>query len=99
MRLLDEKKQNLVPSSVALTIETTAYALLAALEHEDFEEAKMAVCFLSSKENYGGGFKSTQVSQHQEDHYFWLFPFILFDSRNKRHHIKDSFTTNVIILF
>ncbi|KAF5901104.1 complement C4-like, partial [Clarias magur] len=60
MRLLGEKKLNRVPSSVALAVETTAYALLAALEHQDFEEAKMAVCFLSSKENYGGGFQSTQ---------------------------------------
>ncbi|KAK3551289.1 hypothetical protein QTP70_013944 [Hemibagrus guttatus] len=60
MRLQDEKKQNLVPSAVALTVETTAYALLAALKHKDFEEAKMAVCFLASQENYEGGFKSTQ---------------------------------------
>ncbi|KAB5586975.1 hypothetical protein PHYPO_G00007650 [Pangasianodon hypophthalmus] len=60
MRLLDEKKQYLVPSAVALTVETTAYALLTAVELRDFEEAKMAVCFLSSQENYEGGFKSTQ---------------------------------------
>ncbi|KAI5618286.1 complement C4-B, partial [Silurus asotus] len=60
IRLLHEKKQYQVPSSVALTIETTAYALLTAIELGDFEEAKMAACFLSSQENYEGGFKSTQ---------------------------------------
>ncbi|XP_060777748.1 complement C4-B isoform X2 [Neoarius graeffei] len=60
IRLLNEKKQNLVPSTVALTVESTAYALLTALEHQDFEEAKLAACFLSSQENYEGGFKSTQ---------------------------------------
>lgn len=77
VRLLEEKKQHLVPSMVALTVETTAYALLTALEHKDFEEAKMAACFLSSQENYEGGFKSTQVSQSQGSHYFSLLPFIL----------------------
>ncbi|XP_062848634.1 complement C4-B [Trichomycterus rosablanca] len=60
MRLVDEKKSYLVPSAVALTVETTAYALLTAIAQEDFEEAKMAACFLSSQENYDGGFKSTQ---------------------------------------
>ncbi|XP_017326706.1 complement C4-B [Ictalurus punctatus] len=60
MRLLDEKKQYLVPSVVALTVETTAYALLTAIELKDFEEAKLAACFLTSQENYEGGFKSTQ---------------------------------------
>lgn len=65
LRLQDEKKQNLVPSAVALSVETTAYALLAAIKNKDFEEAKMAVCFLASQENYEGGFKSTQVSESQ----------------------------------
>lgn len=65
MRLQDEIKINLVPSSVALTVETTAYALLTAIELGDLKEAKMATCFLSSQENYAGGFKSTQVSQSQ----------------------------------
>ncbi|TSK34711.1 Complement C4 [Bagarius yarrelli] len=60
MRLLNEKKQNWVPSAVALTVETTAYALLAAIKLRDLEETKMAVCYLSSQENYEGGFKSTQ---------------------------------------
>lgn len=62
LRLHDEVKKHLVPSSVALAIETTAYVLLTAVELGDFEEAKMAACFLSSQENYEGGFKSTQVN-------------------------------------
>lgn len=62
-RLVGETKTYRVPSSVALTVETTAYALLTAIAQNDFEEAKMAACFLSSQENYDGGFKSTQVSQ------------------------------------
>lgn len=61
MRLENEDRHYLVPSGVALTIETTAYALLTALEHKDLETAHRAACFLSSQENYEGGFKSTQV--------------------------------------
>ncbi|XP_027004856.2 complement C4-B [Tachysurus fulvidraco] len=60
MRLQDEKNKQKVPPTMALTVETTAYALLAAIKLKDFENAKMAVCFLSSQENYEGGFKSTQ---------------------------------------
>lgn len=75
MRLQDEKNKQNVPPTMALTVETTAYALLAAIKLKDFENAKMAVCFLSSQENYEGGFKSTQVSQSHEDHYFRLLHF------------------------
>ncbi|KAL6489631.1 hypothetical protein MHYP_G00033720 [Metynnis hypsauchen] len=59
-RLAGERTHYLVPPAVALTVETTAYALLTALAHGDTEEAKAAACFLSSQENYEGGFKSTQ---------------------------------------
>ncbi|KAK7147686.1 hypothetical protein R3I94_010263 [Phoxinus phoxinus] len=44
----------------ALTVETTAYALMTALEQNDLITAHAAACFLSSQENYEGGFKSTQ---------------------------------------
>ncbi|XP_056141654.1 complement C4-B [Lampris incognitus] len=44
----------------AITVETTAYALLTAVQHEDFELAEKAACWLTTQENYGGGFKSTQ---------------------------------------
>lgn len=46
----------------ALTIETTAYALMTALEQNDSITAHAAACYLYSQENYEGGFKSTQVS-------------------------------------
>ncbi|KAL7886405.1 hypothetical protein AOLI_G00041260 [Acnodon oligacanthus] len=59
-RLAGERTHYLVPPAVALTVETTAYALLTALAHGHMEEAKAAACFLSSQENYEGGFKSTQ---------------------------------------
>uniref|UniRef100_A0A8C1U0V1 Complement 4B (Chido blood group) n=1 Tax=Cyprinus carpio TaxID=7962 RepID=A0A8C1U0V1_CYPCA len=45
---------------MALTVETTAYALLTALVQNDLITADAAACFLSSQENYEGGFKSTQ---------------------------------------
>lgn len=76
VRLQDEKKAHLVPSSEALTVETTAYVLLTALELGDFEQAQMAACFLTSKETYTGGFKSTQVSQRGL--YFSSLLFIFF---------------------
>ncbi|XP_077065348.1 complement C4-like [Siphateles boraxobius] len=44
----------------ALTVETTAYALMTALEQNDLITAHAAACFLYSQENYEGGFKSTQ---------------------------------------
>uniref|UniRef100_A0A672KGF7 Complement C4-like n=1 Tax=Sinocyclocheilus grahami TaxID=75366 RepID=A0A672KGF7_SINGR len=45
---------------LALTVETTAYALLTALAQNDLITANAAACLLSSQENYEGGFKSTQ---------------------------------------
>uniref|UniRef100_A0A8C0YE72 Complement C4B (Chido/Rodgers blood group) n=1 Tax=Cyprinus carpio carpio TaxID=630221 RepID=A0A8C0YE72_CYPCA len=59
-RLVNEAKTNRVPPGVALTVETTAYALLTALVQNDLITADAAACFLSSQENYEGGFKSTQ---------------------------------------
>uniref|UniRef100_A0AAY5EH72 Complement 4B (Chido blood group) n=1 Tax=Electrophorus electricus TaxID=8005 RepID=A0AAY5EH72_ELEEL len=47
-------------SRVAEERQTTAYALLTALAQGDLEEAKAAACFLSTQENYEGGFRSTQ---------------------------------------
>uniref|UniRef100_UPI003AB09B23 complement C4-B n=1 Tax=Centroberyx gerrardi TaxID=166262 RepID=UPI003AB09B23 len=44
----------------AITVETTAYALLAAVALEKSERAESAACWLTSQENYGGGFESTQ---------------------------------------
>ncbi|XP_030639249.1 complement C4 [Chanos chanos] len=60
IRLDGEKKPHKVPPANALSVETTAYGLLTALAHKDFEMADAAACFLSTQENYGGGFYSTQ---------------------------------------
>ncbi|XP_076827238.1 complement C4-B [Brachyhypopomus gauderio] len=59
-RLVEERNVHRVPTSVALTVETTAYALLTAVAQGDLAEAGAATCFLSTQENYEGGFKSTQ---------------------------------------
>ncbi|XP_020493080.2 complement C4-B [Labrus bergylta] len=44
----------------AITIETTAYALLAAVELGKGEWANKAACWLTTQENSDGGFRSTQ---------------------------------------
>uniref|UniRef100_A0A673XMC1 Complement C4B (Chido/Rodgers blood group) n=1 Tax=Salmo trutta TaxID=8032 RepID=A0A673XMC1_SALTR len=58
--MVNEEKKRLVPTTEAITVETTAYALLTAVAHKDTEWADSAACWLTSQENYGGGFKSTQ---------------------------------------
>ncbi|XP_036394649.1 complement C4-B [Megalops cyprinoides] len=60
MRLANNARDYLVPSSQAITVETTSYALLTALANKDMETADSVVCWLSRQENYGGGFSSTQ---------------------------------------
>ncbi|KAM8870828.1 complement C4-B isoform 2-T3 [Spinachia spinachia] len=44
----------------AITVETTAYALLAAVELGHTEEADKIACWLTTQENYFGGYKSSQ---------------------------------------
>uniref|UniRef100_A0A8C9WYZ5 Complement C4B (Chido/Rodgers blood group) n=1 Tax=Sander lucioperca TaxID=283035 RepID=A0A8C9WYZ5_SANLU len=44
----------------AMTVETTAYALLATVELGETEWADRTACWLITQENYAGGFKSTQ---------------------------------------
>ncbi|XP_074539999.1 complement C4-B [Halichoeres trimaculatus] len=44
----------------AITIETTAYALLVAVGLGKTEWAEKAACWLNTQENYWGGFRSTQ---------------------------------------
>uniref|UniRef100_A0A674EAJ9 Complement C4B (Chido/Rodgers blood group) n=1 Tax=Salmo trutta TaxID=8032 RepID=A0A674EAJ9_SALTR len=58
--MVNEEKKRRVPTTEAITVETTAYALLTAVAHKDTEWADSAACWLTSQENYGGGFKSTQ---------------------------------------
>uniref|UniRef100_A0A8C9SCC6 Complement C4B (Chido/Rodgers blood group) n=1 Tax=Scleropages formosus TaxID=113540 RepID=A0A8C9SCC6_SCLFO len=60
MRLPGEVKHYAVPPPEAITVETTAYALLTAVANGELEWADSAACWLSEKENYGGGFRSTQ---------------------------------------
>ena len=50
------------PQQDAITVETTAYALLTAVAHRDALWAHSASCWLVEQENYGGGFMSTQVT-------------------------------------
>uniref|UniRef100_A0A3B3SUP3 Complement C4B (Chido/Rodgers blood group) n=1 Tax=Paramormyrops kingsleyae TaxID=1676925 RepID=A0A3B3SUP3_9TELE len=59
-RLQNEERHRQVPPPEAITVETTGYALLAALANKDLEWADSAACWLSKQENYGGGFRSTQ---------------------------------------
>ncbi|XP_010882881.2 complement C4-B [Esox lucius] len=58
--LVKKEKAWWVPTVEAITVETTAYALLTAVAHKKTEWADSAACWLTSQENYGGGFKSTQ---------------------------------------
>ncbi|XP_040901233.1 complement C4-B [Toxotes jaculatrix] len=44
----------------AITIETTAYALLTAVALENAQWADKAACWLTTEESYSGGFRSTQ---------------------------------------
>ncbi|XP_075322751.1 complement C4-B [Odontesthes bonariensis] len=44
----------------AMTIVTTAYALLTAVAVDDIKWADQIACWLTSQENYFGGFRSTQ---------------------------------------
>ncbi|XP_037532957.1 complement C4-like [Nematolebias whitei] len=44
----------------AITVETTAYALLTAVELVNYDWADQIACWLTSQENYFGGYKSTQ---------------------------------------
>ncbi|XP_043973497.1 complement C4-B [Gambusia affinis] len=44
----------------AITIETTAYALLAAVKNNNTQWANLTACWLVRQENYKGGYRSTQ---------------------------------------
>lgn len=48
-------------SSDALTIDTTSYALLAAVQLGKNQIADRTAHWLTTQENYGGGFRSSQV--------------------------------------
>ncbi|XP_054903924.1 complement C4-B [Poeciliopsis prolifica] len=48
------------PYEQAITIETTAYALLAAVKNNNTHWANLTACWLVRQENYKGGYRSTQ---------------------------------------
>lgn len=48
-------------SASAITVDSTSYALLAAVELGKIQWAHRIACWLTTQENYLGGFKSSQV--------------------------------------
>lgn len=46
----------------AMTIETTAYALLTAVAQNKTEMADKIACWLTTQESYSGRYRSTQVT-------------------------------------
>lgn len=57
----DPSKQNQERAD-GITVEGTAYALLTAVELGHTRWADQTACWLSTQENYSGGFKSSQVT-------------------------------------
>ncbi|KAJ8256443.1 hypothetical protein COCON_G00185950 [Conger conger] len=62
LRLVGEARHGSVPLADSLSIEMTAYALLAALttEGQDLQQARKIAKWLTEQRQYGGGFRSTQ---------------------------------------
>ncbi|KAG5837493.1 hypothetical protein ANANG_G00239860 [Anguilla anguilla] len=62
LRLAGEKKATRVPKADSISVETTAYALLAALsrDEQDLQHATKIARWLTEQRQYGGGFRSTQ---------------------------------------
>ncbi|XP_059499646.1 complement C5-like [Stegostoma tigrinum] len=62
--LLEDEKPYPIEAAqaFAMTVETTAYALLQALSRNDIDYATPIARWLTMQQNYGGGFHSTQVN-------------------------------------
>ncbi|KAM9443290.1 complement C4-B-like [Salvelinus alpinus] len=60
LRLSGEKRANRVPQAEAISVETTAYALLQTVAEEDVLYATRIARWLTEQRQYGGGFRSTQ---------------------------------------
>nr|XP_029528522.1 complement C4-B-like [Oncorhynchus nerka] len=60
LRLSGEKRANRVPQAKAISVETTAYALLQTVAEEDVTYATRIARWLTEQRQYGGGFRSTQ---------------------------------------
>ncbi|XP_059499726.1 complement C4-like [Stegostoma tigrinum] len=60
--LLEDEKPYPIEAAQAsaMTVETTAYALLQALSRNDIDYATPIARWLTMQQNYGGGFHSTQ---------------------------------------
>eukprot|EP00063_Salmo_salar_P043287 XP_014018122.1 PREDICTED: complement C4-B-like [Salmo salar] len=60
LRLSGEKRANRVPQAKAISVETTAYALLQTVAEGDVSYATPIARWLTEQRQYGGGFRSTQ---------------------------------------
>ncbi|KAJ8404684.1 hypothetical protein AAFF_G00335470 [Aldrovandia affinis] len=60
LRLTGERKAHGVPQADSISVETTAYALLAGLPVEDVPYSTRIARWLTEHRQYGGGFRSTQ---------------------------------------
>uniref|UniRef100_A0A674E5Y5 Complement component 4 n=1 Tax=Salmo trutta TaxID=8032 RepID=A0A674E5Y5_SALTR len=60
LRLSGETKANQVPQAQAISVETTAYALLQTVAEGDMTYATCIARWLTEQRQYGGGFRSTQ---------------------------------------
>ncbi|KAM6946093.1 LOW QUALITY PROTEIN: complement C4-A [Aplochiton taeniatus] len=60
LRLRDESRASAVPKADAISVETTAYALLQAVAEQDMQYAARIARWLTQQRKYGGGFRSTQ---------------------------------------
>uniref|UniRef100_A0A673ZMY5 Complement component 4 n=1 Tax=Salmo trutta TaxID=8032 RepID=A0A673ZMY5_SALTR len=59
-QLSGEKRANRVPQAKAISVETTAYALLQTVVEGDVAYATPIARWLTEQRQYGGGFRSTQ---------------------------------------
>ncbi|XP_070983135.1 complement C4-like [Oncorhynchus clarkii lewisi] len=60
LRLSGETRANQVPQAQAISVETTAYALLQTVAEGDMTYATCIARWLTEQRQYGGGFRSTQ---------------------------------------
>ncbi|XP_059499067.1 utrophin-like isoform X3 [Stegostoma tigrinum] len=66
--LLEDEKPYPIEAAqaFAMTVETTAYALLQALSRNDIDYATPIARWLTMQQNYGGGFHSTQTTSGED---------------------------------
>ncbi|XP_059499546.1 complement C5-like [Stegostoma tigrinum] len=66
--LLEDEKPYPIEAAQAsaMTVETTAYALLQALSRNDIDDATPIARWLTMQQNYGGGFHSMQTTSGED---------------------------------